>query len=450
VVFGGSAFAFNEWNTASATIYGHSNAAGAEAVGAVFYYNSPAFGAATPILNGFSSVGGVPILFDTAGKPTSIVRQKPEISAPDGTNTTFFGSDIADPGDGSDLDTFPNLFGTSAAAPHAAGVAALMLEAVGGPYSLTPDEIYAGLESTAIDITRRSPEVFPPVDPGVNNLPVGLDLESGYGLIQADAAVDSVLPRLTSPLASAVLPASRSVQVGDIATAFATIINTATVTATGCDITPLTIVPADFSYQATDPATNALIGTPNTPVNIAGDALQTYVFDFTPTTEIAPTNVQLSYDCTNTEPAPVTLGLNTLLLSASSTPVPDIVALAVTPTGDGTVRLPGAGGSGAFAVGSVNVGSPGPITTTPGFGGISLPVVLSICETNPATGACLGTAAASVTTPFAAGATPTFAIFATATGDVPFDPANSRVFVSFTDAGGIIRGSTSVALTTVR
>ena len=166
-------------------------------VGAVFYYNSPAFGTTTPILNGYSSAGGTPILFDTAGNPTSIIRRKPEVSAPDGTNTTFFGFDIADPGDGSDLDTFPNLFGTSAAAPHAAGVAALMLEAVGGPGSLTPEEIYAGLESTAIDITRRSPEVFPPVDPGVNNLPAGFDLDSGYGLIQADAAVGSV--RLTPP-----------------------------------------------------------------------------------------------------------------------------------------------------------------------------------------------------------------------------------------------------------
>jgi hypothetical protein len=193
VAFGGSAFSFNEWNTASASIYGHSNAAGTEAVGAVFYYNSPAFGTTTPILNGYSSTGGTPILFDTTGYPTSIFRRKPEISAPDGTNTTFFGNDIADPGDGSDFDAFPNLFGTSAAAPHAAGVAALMLEAVGGAGSLTPDEIYAGLESTAIDITRRSPEVFPPVDPGVNNLPVGFDLDSGYGLIQADAAVGSAL-----------------------------------------------------------------------------------------------------------------------------------------------------------------------------------------------------------------------------------------------------------------
>lgn len=173
------------------------------------------------------------------------------------------------------------------------------------------------------------------------------------------------------------------------------------------------------------------------------------MFAFTTTASFNPTDVELTFDCSNTNPAPVTTGLNTLLLSASNTPVPDIVASAVTPTGDGTVRLPGVGGSGAFAVASVNVGSTGTITATPGFGGASLPVALSICETNPATGACLGTAAAGVTTTIAAAATPTFAIFATATGDVAFNPASNRVSVSFADAGRITRGSTSVALTTV-
>jgi hypothetical protein len=236
--------------------------------------------------------------------------------------------------------------------------------------------------------------------------------------------------------------------VGSSATAFATIINSDTVTATGCGIAPLTGVPAGFSYQTTDPATNALIGSPDTPVDIAGGALQTFLFAFTPTADIAPTDVQLNYNCTNTEPAPVTLGVNTLLLSASTTPVPDIVALAATPTADGTLRLPGVGGSGAFAVASVNVGSADTITATPEFGGPSLPVAMLICETDPATGACLEPAAASVTTSIAAGATPTFAIFATATADVSFNPASNRIFVSFTDPGGITRGSTSVAVTT--
>jgi len=158
----------NEYDTASSTIFGHPNAAGAEAVGAAFYDNTPEFGTDPPLLEPFSSAGPTPILFETDGtlKPTPEVRDKPEIVAPDGTNTTFFS-----PGVDPESDGFPNFFGTSAAAPHAAGVAALLKAR--GP-SLTPDEIYSALETTAIDMNGS-----------------GFDFDTGFGLIQADAALDT-------------------------------------------------------------------------------------------------------------------------------------------------------------------------------------------------------------------------------------------------------------------
>ena len=158
-------------------------------------------------------------------------------------------------------------------------------------------------------------------------------------------------------LVSSVLPSSRSVQVGTPATAFATMINAGQSTATSCSVVPITNIPATFLYQTTNPATNQIIGTPNTPVNVAGGAAQSFVLAFTPTAPFPPTDVQLSFDCTNSNPAPVNSGLNTLLLSASNTPVPDIVALAATTTNDGIVNIPGANGTGAFAVATVNVGA---------------------------------------------------------------------------------------------
>jgi subtilisin family serine protease len=91
------------------------------------------------------------------------VPMKPEITAVGGVNTTFFFSD-SHGGDGID-----DFFGTSAAAPHAAGVAALMLEAES---TATPVEINTALETTALDI-------------GV----AGFDHDSGYGLIRADVAL---------------------------------------------------------------------------------------------------------------------------------------------------------------------------------------------------------------------------------------------------------------------
>ena len=119
-------------------------------------------------------------------------------------------------------------------------------------------------------------------------------------------------------IVAAVLPSSRSVQVGTAATAFATIINASSVTAAACGISLLTSLPATFTYQTTDPATNQVIGTPNTPVNIAAGAAQSYVFALTPSAPVGPTDVQLSFDCTNSDPAPINTGLNTLLLSAST------------------------------------------------------------------------------------------------------------------------------------
>lgn len=97
VLLGSSLITINEFDTLSGTVYGHANAAGAEAVGAADYLDTPEFGTSPPLLESFSSAGPTPILFDILGNPIAAVeRQKPEIVAPDGTNTTFFGSPDTD------------------------------------------------------------------------------------------------------------------------------------------------------------------------------------------------------------------------------------------------------------------------------------------------------------------------------------------------------------------
>jgi hypothetical protein len=249
-------------------------------------------------------------------------------------------------------------------------------------------------------------------------------------------------------LAAAVLPSSRSVQVGTAATAFATIINAGSSTAAECGISPVTSVPATFSYQTTDPATNQVTGSPNTPVDITAGAAQSFIISLTPTGNIAPTDVQFSFDCDNSNPAPINTGLNTLLLSASSTPVPDIVALAATLTNDGIANILGTNGIGVFAVATVNVGASGSITASADTGSSSLPVNISLCQTNPATGQCISAIDGSVTTTIAAGATPTFGLFVQGGDNVSFDPAANRIFVRFKDSGAVTRGSTSVAVRT--
>ncbi|MGQ0701131.1 MAG: Ig-like domain-containing protein [Panacagrimonas sp.] len=169
---------YTEFATHSPTLVGHPNAAGAVAVGAAAYFFTPRFGVSPPLLEGFSSAGGVPILFDTAGRSIArVVRAKPEITAPDGGNNTFFGED-------GDFDGIPNFFGTSAAAPHAAGVAALMLQRIP---SLTRARILTAMQATAIDILARNDRSA--IQPGTTR---GFDVDSGPGLLNAEAAMNAL------------------------------------------------------------------------------------------------------------------------------------------------------------------------------------------------------------------------------------------------------------------
>ena len=149
----------------SSTLFGHPNAKQAIAVGAASYTTMPAFGSKTPVIEAFSSIGGTPILFNTQGDrlTTPEVRQKPEIVGPDRVSTTV-------QNDNPLLD-FSSFAGTSAAAPHLAAVAALMLQRAGGRHSLTPAQVLTALQTTAL-----------PMDAAEN-------FSSGAGFVRADAAV---------------------------------------------------------------------------------------------------------------------------------------------------------------------------------------------------------------------------------------------------------------------
>jgi len=159
----------------AASLYGHANAAGAAAVAAAPYYQTPPFGFDPATVEYYSSAGGTPILFNSSGGAiTAMTRQQPKLTAPDGGNTTFFGQDS-----GIDADTFPNFFGTSAAAPHAAAVAALLRQA---KPAITPAQVLAAMENSALDMD----------EPATGGFDTGLDLRTGYGLVSADAAVRQV------------------------------------------------------------------------------------------------------------------------------------------------------------------------------------------------------------------------------------------------------------------
>jgi virginiamycin B lyase len=291
----------------------------------------------------------VPALSGPLAGPTSIV------AGPDGA--LWFG---AASNTGNSLVSSINRISTSGViSPHP--VSGIPLDIAAGPdgavwFTLhNPDMV--GRIATSATTTQ-----FTIPTPGGNpaGIAAGPDGALWFTEFNANKIGRITTPASTSPLVAAVLPSSRSVQVGNTATAFATIINSGSSALSGCAIVPVTTVPASFVYQTTNPATNALSGSPNTPVPIAAGGSQSFVIAFTPNTPFIPTTIALGFDCTGVDAAPSNTGLNTLLLSAAATPVPDIVALAVTAQNDGILRITGTTGAGAFAVATVNVGAGAP------------------------------------------------------------------------------------------
>jgi subtilisin family serine protease len=145
---------------------GHAAARGAFGVAAVDWWETQTSGNPNPFdgsesVETFSSDGprrvhyladGTPITPGDYSSTGGELRQKPDIAAADGVST-------ATPG-------FNPFFGTSAAAPHAAAIGALMLDL---DPTLTPDQVRAVFNATALDIEAP-----------------GFDRDSGAGIIMAD------------------------------------------------------------------------------------------------------------------------------------------------------------------------------------------------------------------------------------------------------------------------
>jgi 6-phosphogluconolactonase (cycloisomerase 2 family) len=252
----------------------------------------------------------------------------------------------------------------------------------------------------------------------------------------------------SSPLVAAVLPGSRSVEIGTTATVFGVMLNSGSSSLGGCQISLPASASAGLSlgYQTTN-TSNALTGAPNTPASIAPNGAQNFLLSFKSTAAVSVTSQPLVFGCSGVEPAASTPGVNTVDLLFSNTPIADIIALAATASGDGIVTIPfSSTNAAAFAVASVDVGTSGTLTAEVDTGSATLPLSVTACATNPSTGACLGTPSASFQQSYQPNSSQTYSVFLSAGGKIPFAPATSRVFLRFLDSSGASHGSTSVAV----
>lgn len=174
--FGNSNDAFTtEYSNDSnnANIYGHAAGPNTIAVGAVDAAAATLFNEGTSSVldsEDFTTKGPALRIFDANGRRLAqqVTINKPDVSGIDGVNTSFFPIEQGS----TDSDSLPNFFGTSAAAPNVAAIAALIYQA---DPNATSSQIRQALQGTANPLNGVSSQNYDPF--------------GGAGLVDATRAV---------------------------------------------------------------------------------------------------------------------------------------------------------------------------------------------------------------------------------------------------------------------
>ncbi|VAV88052.1 FIG01023050: hypothetical protein [hydrothermal vent metagenome] len=255
---------------------------------------------------------------------------------------------------------------------------------------------------------------------------------------------------------SSVLPSARSGFVGGLdITVFASAINAGSNQADHCKVFVPGTAPVNLSFQETNPADNSAKGAANLAFDMAPGQARSFILSFTPTTISSGEDVFPDIACINSNVGQIP-GVNTVFLSIDNVAVPDVLSIIATPSGNGIVTVPTdsisfmSASATNIGVGDVAGSQDAAITVSVDDGGANLSLLYQLCETDAAANCITPLGTGDVNTTIGSGPS-FFAVFISdqSSGGIPLDPANSRVFLRFTDAGGTVRSVTSAAVTVV-
>jgi hypothetical protein len=272
------------FNTTGAT-RGHNAAASGFSVAAT--PAAAAFGPPTPngpfpgpfvasnTIENFSSDGPRQSFFDATGTAYTpldflhtggVIRQKPDFTAADGVDTTLPGSTGLNP-----------FYGTSAAAPHAGAIMALVKQAAGG--LATNAQLTTFLKSTALPIMSGA-----------------ADISSGVGILQAFQAVSAAKAGVgiaafdPGTVTVTRVPTPGDILPGDSATMLVQIVNNGAATGTGVSAVLTTSTPCIT-------ITSGASAYPNVAVGANGTNATPFAFTLAPTCA-CPTTIDFTLTVT--------------------------------------------------------------------------------------------------------------------------------------------------------
>jgi Proprotein convertase P-domain/Subtilase family len=341
--------------TTPGTIRGHAAAPGGYAVAAVdaaFAGGGSFTGGPTNPVELFSADGNRRVFFKSNGAPFTPgnllfannggeLRKKPDLTAADGVATS--------------VPTFPSFFGTSAAAPHAAAIAALLKSA---KPRLNQDRIRRALTKSALDIEAA-----------------GFDRDSGAGIVDAFGALLFIDAAPAPSLAFGAVTTTavggdgdNSIEPGEGGSLSIALTNVGGATALGVSATITTMTPGVTITNATSSypniGSNGQSATNITPLtfNLANNATCGVVIDFTATVNAANSNdgpQTLSFQVQTGQPNPTVVSYTGPPVVISSGPpstitIPLEVSGLTAPIGDLNFSFDGS--SCTSAIGATTVG----------------------------------------------------------------------------------------------